>query len=139
MANTFAFEIVTPDKMLYSTQEATYVGFTAPSGSMGVEAKHLPITAALSVAPIKVNLMDGTVKYFAVCGGFLEMNGAKCTVLATIAEDGASIDEARAAAARQRADDRLASKAADIDFDRASAALRRALVRLKTHGLAIGR
>ena len=80
---TFAFEIVTPDKMLFSTDKATYVGFMAPSGGMGLEAKHLPITASLSAAPVKVNLEDGTVKYFDVDGGFLEMNGTKCTVLAT--------------------------------------------------------
>ncbi|MCQ2362550.1 MAG: ATP synthase F1 subunit epsilon [Acidaminococcaceae bacterium] len=139
MATPFAFEIVTPDKMLYSTEEATYVGFTAPSGGMGIEARHLPVTATLSVAPIKVNLVDGTVKYFAVCGGFLEMNGTKCTVLATIAEDGMTVDEARAEAARKRAEERLASKAAEIDFDRAAAALQRALMRLKAHKLATGK
>lgn len=132
MATTFSFEIVTPDKMLYSTNEAVYVGFTAPSGSMGIEARHLPVTASLSVAPIKVNLADGTVKYFAVCGGFLEMNGTKATVLATVAEDGTDIDFARAEDARKRAEDRLDSKSANVDMERAKAALQRALMRLKT-------
>lgn len=129
---TFTFEIVTPDKMLFSTDKATYVGFTAPSGSMGLEAKHLPITASLSIAPVKINLEDGTVKYFSVAGGFLEMNGTKCTVLATVAEDGNDIDAARAEAARKRAEERLASKSAEFDMDRAAIALQKALTRLKT-------
>ncbi|MDO4935755.1 MAG: ATP synthase F1 subunit epsilon [Phascolarctobacterium sp.] len=129
---TFTFEIVTPDKMLFSTDKATYVGFTAPSGSMGIEAKHLPITASLSIAPVKINLEDGTVKYFSVAGGFLEMNGTKCTVLATVAEDGKDIDAARAEAAKKRAEERLASKSAEIDMNRATIALQKALTRLKT-------
>ncbi|MCQ2362361.1 MAG: ATP synthase F1 subunit epsilon [Acidaminococcaceae bacterium] len=129
---TFTFEIVTPDKMLFSTDKATYVGFTAPSGSMGLEAKHLPITASLSIAPVKINLEDGTVKYFSVAGGFLEMNGTKCTVLATVAEDGKDIDAARAEAAKKRAEERLASKSAEIDMNRATIALQKALTRLKT-------
>lgn len=73
--------------MLFSTDKATYVGFMGPSGGRGLEAKHEPITAALSAAPVKVNLEDGTVKYFDVGGGFLEMNGTKCTVLATVAKE----------------------------------------------------
>lgn len=129
---TFTFEIVTPDKMLFSTDKATYVGFTAPSGSMGLEAKHLPITASLSIAPVKINLEDGTVKYFSVAGGFLEMNGTKCTVLATVAEDGKDIDAARAEAAKKRAEERMASKSAEIDMNRAAIALQKALTRLKT-------
>ena len=136
---TFAFEIVTPDKMLFSTQEATYVGFTAPSGGMGIEANHLPVTAALSVAPIKVNLADGSVKYFSVCGGFLEMNGTKCTVLATIAEDGNDIDEARALASQQRAQERINAQKAEIDMERANASLKRAMMRLKTYKYASGK
>ena len=75
---------------------------------------------------------DGTVKYFSVAGGFLEMNGTKCTVLATVAEDGKDIDAARAEAAKKRAEERLASKSAEIDMNRATIALQKALTRLKT-------
>ena len=59
MATTFTFEIVTPDKMLYSTDEATCVSFKSLSGSMGIEAKHLPVIASLAIAPVKVTLADG--------------------------------------------------------------------------------
>lgn len=129
---TFTFEIVTPDKMLFSTDQATYVGFTSTNGALGIEAKHLPITTSLSIAPIKVNLADGTVKFFAVAGGFLEMNGTKCTVLATVAEAGADINVARAEEAKKRAEERLASQNAEVDMKRAEASLQRAITRLKT-------
>lgn len=131
MATPFAFEIVTPDKMLFATEEAAYVGFRALSGNLGLKAKHVPIIATMDIAPLKVEFVDGTEKVFAVCGGFLEMKDNKCTVLATIAEPGDDIDRARAEAAKERAEARLSSKKEDLDINRASLALKRAVTRLK--------
>ncbi|MBQ0067065.1 MAG: ATP synthase F1 subunit epsilon [Phascolarctobacterium sp.] len=139
MATPFSFEIVTPDKMLFSTNECVYIGFKTPVGSMGIENKHEPITASLTVAPLDIKLADGKWKHFAVCGGFLEMNGEKATVLATVAEDGKDIDIARANEAKKRAEDRLASKSENIDVARAKAALDRALMRLRTKELVNGK
>ena len=34
MATPFSFEIVTPDKMLFTSEEVTYVGFRALSGNL---------------------------------------------------------------------------------------------------------
>lgn len=132
MATPFKFEIVTPDKMLFVSEDVTYVGFRALSGSLGIKANHLPIIATLDIAPLKIELVDGTVKEFAVCGGFLEMKNNKCTVLATIAEPEESIDVARANAAKERAEARLQAKSADIDMKRASLALKRAIMRIRT-------
>lgn len=131
MATPFAFEIVTPDKMLFATEEAAYVGFRALSGNLGLEAKHVPIIATMDIAPLKVEFVDGTEKVFAVCGGFLEMKDNKCTVLATIAEPGDDIDRARAEAAKKRAEARFSSKKEGLDVNRASLALKRAVTRLK--------
>ena len=131
MATPFTFEIVTPDKMLFVSEEVTYVGFRTLLGGMGIKANHLPVIATLDVAPLKIQLADGSEEVFAVCGGFLEMQNNKCTVLATIAEPGAEIDAARAAAAKERAEARLASKNEDLDVERAKYALRRASMRLR--------
>lgn len=134
MATPFTFEIVTPDKMLFSSEEVSYVGFRSLSGGLGIKAKHLPIIAALDIAPMKIEITDGTRKEFAVCGGFLEMKDNKCTVLATIAEADTDIDTARANAAKERAERRLQSKDAEIDRVRAEHALKRAVARLRaTH------
>lgn len=131
MATPFYFEIVTPDKMLFSSEEVTYVGFRALSGNLGIKAKHMPIIATLDVAALKLEFVDGSTMEFAVCGGFLEMKDNKCTVLATIAEAGADIDRARAEAAKERAEQRLKSKEADLDVKRANLALKRAIMRLR--------
>lgn len=132
MATPFSFEIVTPDKMLFASEEVTYVGFRALSGNLGLKARHMPIIATMDIAPMKLEFTDGSVKEFAVCGGFLEMKDNKCTVLATVAEADVDIDTARATAAKERAEQRLASKSEDIDTARAENALKRALARLRT-------
>ena len=131
MATSFTFEIVTPDKMLFVSDEVTYVGFRTLLGGMGVKANHLPVIATLDVAPLKIQLANGAEEVFAVCGGFLEMQNNKCTVLATIAEPGDDIDAARANAAKERATARLASKNEDLDVDRAKFALKKAMMRLR--------
>jgi F-type H+-transporting ATPase subunit epsilon len=98
---------------------------------MGVKANHLPVIATLDVAPLKIQLANGAEEVFAVCGGFLEMQNNKCTVLATIAEPGEDIDAARANAAKERATARLAGKNEDLDVDRAKYALKKAMMRLR--------
>lgn len=131
MATPFTFEIVTPDKMLFSSEEVTYVGFRALSGNLGLKAKHMPIIATLDVAPLKLEFVDGSTTEFAVVGGFLEMKDNHCTVLATIAEQDTDIDRARAEAAKERAEKRLKAKEADLDVKRANLALKRAMMRLR--------
>lgn len=131
MATPFTFEIVTPDKMLFSSEEVTYVGLRALSGNLGIEAKHIPVICTLDVAPLKLVFSDGSTKEFAVAGGFLEMKDNHCTVLATIAEEGGEIDRARAEAAKARAEARLQKKEADLDIARAQLALKKALMRLR--------
>lgn len=131
MATPFTFEIVTPDKNLFTSEEVAYVGFRALDGNLGIEAKHLPIITSLDIAPMKVQFVDGSTKEFAVCGGFLEMRNNKCTVLATIAEAGADIDAARAEASKQRAEERLRNRTETLDVKRAEQSLKRAVARLK--------
>lgn len=131
MATPFTFEIVTPDKNLFTSEEVTYVGFRALDGNLGIEAKHLPIITSLDIAPMKLQFVDGSTAEFAVCGGFLEMRNNKCTVLATIAEAGSDIDVARAEASRQRAEERLRNRAENLDVKRAEQSLKRAIARLK--------
>ena len=86
MANCMQLEIVTPDKLLFSSDEIVYLGLRTNDGGIGIEANHIPVIASLDIAPMKYRLADGTEGYVAICGGFMEMNANKCTILATIAE-----------------------------------------------------
>lgn len=130
MANCMQLEIVTPDKMLFSSEEVVYLGIRTTDGGIGLEANHVPVIASLEIAPLKYRLANGNEGFVAVCGGFLEMNANKCTVLATVAELDVDIDKARAEEARARAEERLDNKTENLDVHRAEQALRRAITRL---------
>lgn len=70
----------------------------------------------------------------AVSGGFVEVRPDQVTILAQAAETAEGIDKERAAAARQRAQERLNSQSDDTDIRRAELALQRALNRLDVAG-----
>jgi F-type H+-transporting ATPase subunit epsilon len=55
----------------------------------------------------------------------------RVSVLAAVAERAEDIDVARAEAAKQRAEERLASPVVEMDFERARIALMRAISRLQ--------
>lgn len=126
-------EIITPDGPIYAADGAKMVVARATDGEFAVMKNHLPLAAALEIAPIRV-VSEKSEEKIAVFGGFLEIADNCVNVIAPLAEKAESIDVARAEAAKKRAEDRLAAKAADLDVERAQAALRRALVRLQVAG-----
>ena len=128
MADIFKVEIITPDRIFYEG-EAEFIEFTTAAGEIGVYANHIPMTTVL--APGVVTIHSGEEETIAaVHAGFAEILGDKVTLLAEIAEWPDEIDVTRAEAAKDRAEDRIASHAADIDIRRAEFALRKALTRI---------
>ncbi|MBQ8625156.1 MAG: ATP synthase F1 subunit epsilon [Agathobacter sp.] len=133
MADIFKVEIITPDRIFYEG-EAEFIEFTTAAGEIGVYANHIPMTTVL--APGVVTIHSGEEETIAaVHAGFAEILGDKVTLLAEIAEWPDEIDVTRAEAAKDRAEDRIASHAADIDIRRAEFALRKALTRIDVAGM----
>ena len=126
--NIFKVEIITPDRVFF-TGEADFLEFTAETGDLGVYKNHIPMTTVL--APGLVTIHNGDEeKVAAVHAGFAEILGDKVTLLAELAEWPDEIDERRAIAAKERAEQRLASHTEDIDVKRAEFALKKALIRI---------
>ena len=73
----------------------------------------------------------GKEEYVFISGGFADVNNDVLTVLAESAELAQDIDTARAMAAKERAEKRIADHAEQTDVTRAEAALHRALIRLQ--------
>ncbi|MGH9254026.1 MAG: F0F1 ATP synthase subunit epsilon [Vicinamibacterales bacterium] len=122
-------EIVTPDRALVRG-EVDEVQLPGSEGYLGVLPGHAELLATLKVGELWYRI--GQEKhYLAIAGGFLEVLPDRVTVLAQIAERAQDIDLARAEAARQRAEERLARPAQEIDLDRARVALMKALIRLQ--------
>jgi F-type H+-transporting ATPase subunit epsilon len=124
----FKVEIVTPDRVFY-TGEADFIEFTTSEGEIGVYKDHIPLTSVL--VPGVVTIHNGEEeKQAAVHAGFAEILGDRVTLLAEVAEWPDEIDVNRAEAAKERAEQRLASHTEEIDVKRAEFALRKALIRI---------
>lgn len=122
-------EIVTAEKLVYSDTVDMVI---APGieGELGILPHHTPLMTLLKPGDLRVK--KGNDEYdLAVTGGFLEVRPDRVIVLADAAERAEEIDEARAEAAKKRAQDRLAHITPETDKARAEAALRRALIRLE--------
>lgn len=125
-------EIRTPEQLIYEG-DVTSVKAPGEMGSFEILAGHLPFLTVLEVGEIRVREAD-TPQSIATSGGVFEVLRTGVTVLADTAEWAYEIDVERAEAARQRAQELLASRDPNINRARAEAALARAVNRLRIAG-----
>lgn len=126
---TQRLEIVTPQKKVFS-EDVKFLVAPGTDGELGILPEHAPLITSLNIGIMRIQQEGKNIKVV-VTGGFMEVRNNKVTVLANAAERAEDIDVARAEAAKQRAEARLAAKTPDIDVLRAELALKRALTRLK--------
>ena len=122
MAETVEFELVSPERLVLSGP-VDMVVVPGREGDFGVLPRHAPIISTIRPGVISV-YRDGAVdRRIFVAGGFAEVTGERCTVLAEEAVPLDEIDrsaaEARIAAAREAIAD-----AGDDDDERAEAQAR---------------
>ena len=104
MPEPFTFDLVSPEKLLLS-EDVEMVVVPGAEGDFGVLIGHAPLISALR--PGVINTYTGTTveKRIFVAGGFAEVTGERCTVLAEEAMPVEDIDpaeaEARIASARE--------------------------------------
>lgn len=134
MAEKLFLEVVTPQKAIVS-EPVDIVVAPGSEGEFGALKGHTTFLTSLKVGTLRYKDASGKERFLFINGGFAEVLPDKVTVLAESAERRQDIDVARAQAAKERAEQRLANKAAGMDLIRAEAALRRALHRLRIAGL----
>jgi F-type H+-transporting ATPase subunit epsilon len=121
-------EVVTAERVVLS-DEVDQVNVPASDGRMGVLPGHEPVLTTLAPGEMHI-IKRGERTPFAVSGGFMEVLPDRVTILADTAERADEIDEARAEAARRRAEELLRERRSDQEMAIAEAQLRRAMVRL---------
>ena len=127
--NTFLLRIITPDRVFYENQ-VEMVEFNTTEGEIGVLPGHIPLTVIIK--PGILNITEGEEdKEAALHAGFAEILPDRVTILAEIIEWPEEIDEERAVAARERAEERLHSRTPETDIARAETALQRAMARIQ--------
>ena len=126
----FDLEIITPDRVFYKG-EASMIEFNTTEGEIGVYKDHIPLTVIIKPGVLTITSEEDKRKA-ALHSGFATIMQDKVTILAEVIEWDDEIDEERALAARQRAEERLRANQATVDIARAEAALLRAVARIKT-------
>ena len=81
MADSFSFELVSPERLLFSAS-AIEVVLPATEGQMTVMANHSPFMTTIRPGVLTVKEVDGASQQFVVFGGFADILPASTTLLA---------------------------------------------------------
>ena len=122
-------KLITHDRIVFD-EDVNEIYTRGVDGEFGILENHVPIMTALEVGVTKA-VQGDKIKLFTTMGGIFQFKDNDAIILTDNAESGSDIDVARAKAAKERAEARLADKSAEIDAKRAEAALARAKERLK--------
>src|SRR6202140_5197361 len=126
---TMHVEVVTAERELYSG-EADELIAPGTEVMLGILSRHAALLTALKPGALRIKL-NGAEEPLFVSGGFIEVSNNQVTVLADTAEHAEEIDQARAEAARRRAQERLEQVTSNTERAEMQAALQRAIERLK--------
>src|SRR5262245_38289061 len=129
MAETLKLEIVTPEAVVYS-EDVHMVTLPGVEGEMGIYPQHVRLITQVVPGEIIVT-KDGQERYLAVGAGLVEVTASKVSIITDMAIPAESIDEARAAEARARAEARLREKISDEEVASVNASLVRSLAQLQ--------
>ena len=109
MAATLHLEIVTPEKLAYSSDVESVV-IPAVEGEMGVLPLHIPLMTQIHAGELVITKGGGQKEYLAVGEGFVTITQTSVNVLTDMAINWEHIDEGAAEAAIKRAQEALARK-----------------------------
>lgn len=103
---TLHIEVVSAEASIFSG-EAAFIALPGESGDLGILPGHTPLISRVRPGTLKIRRDDGTEEYIFVAGGILEVQPNSVTVLSDTAIRATDLDEAKAVAARERAEEAL--------------------------------
>jgi F-type H+-transporting ATPase subunit epsilon len=134
MADTFTFELVSPEKLLISEAVESVV-VPGAEGDFQVLANHAPVLTTLRPGLLDVVLQDGKERRIFVRGGFAEAGPDALTVLAQNAIDSADLNKSALAQEIKNAEEDVSDAKDDETRDKAQGALDRLKLIRDTLGL----
>lgn len=120
--------VITHEKVVFE-RDVDAVYSQGVNGRFGVLKDHIPFVTALDVGVTKV-LNGNEPTYITTMGGIFQFKDNEATILTDTAELGDDIDLVRAQEAKERAEERLRSKAEEMQIVRAQIALSKAMARI---------
>ncbi len=118
MADTFTFELVSPERLLIS-EDVESVLVPGSEGDFQVLANHAPVLSTLRAGLLDVVLPGGKERRIFVRGGFAEAGPESLTVLAQIAIDSADLSKSALAQEIKNAEEDVADAKDDQMRDKA--------------------
>jgi F-type H+-transporting ATPase subunit epsilon len=134
MPALFNFEVHTPYRLFFSGK-AEAITLTLADGEIGVYAKHTAFTAPVVSCILRIKDDKGQWRPAFITDGILEVKEYKTVLMVDAAEWPEEIDPGRARAAKQQAEETLATAMLKFESDNAREKLRRADFRLKAREL----
>lgn len=107
MAEAFKFELVSPERLLVSTQVESVV-IPGAEGEMTVMANHAPVMTTVKPGVVSLRTSAGADERYVVFGGFADILPTGCTLLAESAVAVKDINRADLARRIQEAKEDLA-------------------------------
>ena len=126
MADTFNFELVSPEQKLISEQ-AFQVTIPGEEGDIGVRAGHMALVATVRPGVVEViRSENGEKEKIFIAGGFADISQTNCTVLAEEAVPVANLNVEKLTAELHNVTEHLAL--ADTDVEKMSLSRKLAVV-----------
>lgn len=116
MANTVHIDVVSAEASIFSG-EAEFVVAPASAGEVGIYPNHAPMITTIKPGALRIKQSDEAEETLIfISGGLLEVQPGMITVLADTAIRGHDLDEAKAIAAKEAAEEAMKNAKSNIDF-----------------------
>ena len=109
MAKTFQCTLMTPERSVLD-EPVVYASLPAWDGLLGVVCQRAPLVVKLGIGSLRLDLADGSSRWFFVGGGFAQMKDNK---LALLTDEVTTSDQVEAEEAKASLKEALARRAID--------------------------
>lgn len=132
MAMTIHVDVVSAEESIFSGL-AEFVVVPAEMGEVGIYPRHAPMLTRIKPGSVRVKKPDQVEEELIyVSGGILEVQPNLVTILSDTAIRGKDLDEAKAAEAKQRAEEAMKDRSSAMDYAKAQVELVEAIAQLAT-------
>ncbi|RTL57670.1 MAG: F0F1 ATP synthase subunit epsilon [Rhodocyclaceae bacterium] len=130
MAMTIHVDVVSAEESIFSGL-VEFVALPGETGELGILPGHMPLMTRIRPGAVRLKLpQQEAEELIFVAGGLLEVQPGTVTVLADTAIRGKDLDQAKAAEAKQKAEEAMANRGSEMDYARAQAELAEAVAQL---------